>query len=102
LEEINKAKNLDRVIRVHSDFLGSILSDCMLTNRESVDKMTGLLSSCLQFCDNQSPARINPPNKGTTDFDKEFTDGLCEFLREILCSLAGPHVSNNIINIVYR
>jgi len=106
-----KVQNIDEVMEVHSSFLTCIREEAMLTNVALLDKITGLLATCLDFCNKFSVSvppssdryqPISAPTKNMVDFDKEFSYNLVEFLRGVSELVQCPHQPNKVINIINR
>lgn len=106
---MTKVTNVDQVLSCHFDLLNAILSDSMLTNSSSLEKMTTLLSICLQFADKilfgsdvRSHKNLSTNTISVKDLANQFSGALVEFLREVSSMVQDPNQSTKVANIIYR
>jgi len=123
IETLHKVTNIDQVLDCHWGMISSILEDTMLTKPILLEKMTGLLSICLQFAekivvpdpddpdvDDQSRGEELLPQFGsmfTVDeiaesFHKELVDFLKAVAREVQDPTPNQPNSSRLPNIIYR
>ena len=107
---MSKVTNVDQVLDCHLTMVNSILDDSMLTNLILLEKMTTLLSLCLQFTEKL----LNPddPNSeqlsqfssmlSVDELTESFNKELVNFLKEVSSVVQNPNQSSRIANIIYR
>lgn len=109
LEKMPKATNIDQVISFHFELLNPILADCMLTTKQSLLRMTTLLSICLQFAhkmlsgeDVRSHKHLATAGVSVEDLGKRFHRKLIEFLRDVTTLAHDTTEVTKVSNIIYR
>nr|XP_018897203.1 PREDICTED: gamma-tubulin complex component 2-like [Bemisia tabaci] len=91
--ELKKAKDIDHVLELHSQYLEKSVSDCMLTNVALLENLKLMMSKCEEFCDfmleqHYSVDTLTPETLETFDetvenIDFSFTEILLNFFNLI-------------------
>jgi hypothetical protein len=124
LSTMSKVTNVDQVMDCHLHLVNTILDDSMLTNPDLLERMSKLLSLCLNFCEkmvgtpdkNDKSGKSDPsskvnsrapkeklkPEKKMEEMNKEFTSELVNFLSDISRVMHNPNQSSKVINIIHR
>jgi len=107
LEMISKIKfgkvaNVDQVLKIHSDFLTTCLTDCLLSNPELLNTVKKLLAICSDFADFMQKLQVTDSfEEEVTKFDLGFTSVLISLLDKI-SQLARENYNEKILNILHR